>query len=60
MLDPAGDDVITLVARGEERALERKIVCLAAAACEHDLIVVTGKQCCNLAARRGSVVVRAR
>ena len=50
MLDPGGDNVITLVAWREERALEGEIVGLAAAAGKNDLIVVTAEQCCDLAA----------
>src|SRR5262245_34654969 len=43
MLDPRGDDVIALVAKREECALKRKIICFAAAAGENDLIVVAAK-----------------
>ena len=52
MLDPGGDDVIALVAKREEHALEGKVICLAAAARENDLVVVAAEQRRHLAARR--------
>src|SRR5262249_41927705 len=51
VLDPSGDDVIALLAQGEEYALEGKIVCLATAARENYFNVVAAEQCCDLAAR---------
>src|SRR5262249_30332577 len=51
MLNPRGDDVITLVAKREECALEGEIICFAAAAGENDLIVVAAKQPRYLVAR---------
>src|SRR5262245_60029586 len=51
MLDPRGDDVIALVAKREECALKRKIICFAAAAGENDLIVVAAEQRRHWAAR---------
>ena len=52
MLDPRGDDVIALVAKGEEHALEGKVVGLAATARENDLVVLAAEQRRHLAARR--------
>ena len=51
MLDASGDDVISLVAKREECALEGKIICFAAAARENDLVVMAAKQPRHLAAR---------
>ena len=45
-----GDDVIALVAMGEEHTLEGEVVGLAAAARENNFIVVAAEQCCDLAA----------
>ena len=50
MLDRRGDDVIALVAKREERALEGEVVGLAAAAGEDDLVAVAAEQCRHLAA----------
>ena len=52
VLDPGRDDVIALVAEREENALERKVVGLAAAAGEDDLVAVAPKQGRHLAACR--------
>lgn len=51
MLDASRDDVIALVAKREECALERKVVCFAAAARENDLVIVAAEQRRDLAAR---------
>ena len=51
MLDAGRDDVIALVAPGKEDALERKIVGLAAAAGEDNLIAVAAEQGGDLPAR---------
>src|SRR2546429_1161154 len=51
MLDTGGDDVIAVITKREECALEGKIIRLAAAARKNDLIVVTAKRCRHLAAR---------
>ena len=51
MLDRARDDVIALALQREEYALERKVVGLAAAAGEDDLIRSAAKQRGRLAAR---------
>src|SRR5262249_13642274 len=50
-LDRGGDDVIAFIAQSVEHALKGEIIGLAAAARENNLIVVTAKQCCDLAAR---------
>ena len=52
MLDLRGDDVIALVAKRKEHALEGKVICLATAARENDLVVVATEQSRHLAARR--------
>jgi len=46
-----GDDVLTLVPEGEEHSLEREVVALAAAACEHHLVHGTAEQVLDLTAR---------
>ena len=51
MLDAGGDDVTALVAQGKEDALERKVVGLAAAAGENNLIAVAAEHGGDLAAR---------
>ena len=51
MLDPGGDDVIAFVPAGEEYALERKVVGLAAAAGEDNLVAGTPEQRGHVAAR---------
>src|SRR5262245_35810708 len=52
MLDPRRDNVITLLAKLEEHALEREVVGLAAATGKDNLVNVAAKQGRNVAARR--------
>jgi len=52
MLDLRGDDMIALVAKREEHALEGKVICLATTARENDLVVAATEQSGHLAARR--------
>src|SRR5579863_3487340 len=44
MLDLRRNDVVALVAEGEEDAFEGEVIGLAAAACENDLVVLAAKQ----------------
>jgi hypothetical protein len=51
MLDPGGDDMITLVPKCKEDALNSKVIRLAAAARENNLIALATKQRRHLATR---------